>query len=58
MKTYQQMNAIIQFAYKAQEIAKKYIEHNKKNQSEKDYDYYNEELLHELVYFNQLINDA
>tara|TARA_R110002020_G_scaffold107167_1_gene249046 strand:- start:190 stop:366 length:177 start_codon:yes stop_codon:yes gene_type:complete len=56
MKEYKHMTAITQLGYKAQEIAKKFIEHNQKNQSEKDYDYLNEELLYQLLYYYKEIN--
>ena len=48
MKTYQQINPITEFTKKALEIANKYIEHNKKNPTEKEFDYYNEFLLDTL----------
>jgi len=48
MKTYQQMNPMTEFTKKALEIANKYIEHNKKNPTEKEFDYHNELLLNEL----------
>ena len=48
MQTYQQMNPMTEFTKKALEIANKYIEHNKKNPTEKEFDYHNELLLNEL----------
>jgi hypothetical protein len=48
MKTYQQINPITEFTKKALEIANKYIEHNKTNPTEKEFDYYNEFLLDTL----------
>lgn len=58
MKTYQQINAITEFTKKALKIANKYIEHNKKNPTEKEFDLYNEILLDELEYYSCKINNA